>query len=146
LGFREPGTAFHITPERIFTCPGIRSKTAIKQVNGNDHLESVDIVVDGTLQRTVETPALFSFVGVTPRTDWLPDEIERDSKGFVRTGAALAQSRHWKTRRMPLLLETSQPGVFAAGDVRSGSVKRVASAVGEGAMSVRFVHEYLQQI
>jgi thioredoxin reductase (NADPH) len=121
--------------------------TVIQRMNGNGHLESVDLVVGGAgQQRTLETPAVFSFIGVTPRTDWLPAQIERDAKGFVRTGPALAQSPQWKTARMPFLLETSQPGVFAAGDVRSGSVKRVASAVGEGAMSVQFVHEYLKEM
>jgi hypothetical protein len=82
--------------------------------------------------------------GEVPRTEWLPPEIERDAKAFVRTGAALAQSPHWTARRPPFLLETSRPGVFAAGDVRSGSVKRVASAVGEGAMAVQCVHEYFK--
>jgi len=72
--------------------------------------------------------------------DWLPPEIEKDAKNFVRTGAALAQSPHWTLRRgSRFLLETSHPGVFAAGDVRADSVKRVASAVGEGAMAVMFV-------
>jgi thioredoxin reductase (NADPH) len=89
---------------------------------------------------------VFSFIGAVPRTDWLPPEIERDGKGFVRTGADLAASPHWSPRRQPFLLETSRPGVFAAGDVRSGSVKRVASAVGEGSMAVQFVHEYLKTI
>ena len=89
---------------------------------------------------------MFSFIGAVPRTDWLPPEIERDAKGFVRTGPALARSPHWTARRQPFLLETSRPGVFAAGDVRSGSVKRVASAVGEGAMAVQFVHEYLKEM
>ena len=114
---------------------------------GNGHLQAIEIVNsrDGQ-QRTVETPAVFSFIGATPRTDWLPPEIERDAKGFVRTGAAVAQSPHWGAARPPFLLETSHPGVFAAGDVRSGSVKRVASAVGEGAMSVQFVHEYLKEM
>ena len=97
-------------------------------------------------QRTVETPAVFSFIGAVPRTDWLPAEIERDDKGFVRTGTALATVPHWTRARQPFLLETSRPGVFAAGDVRSGSVKRVASAVGEGAMAVQFVHEYLKEM
>ena len=81
-----------------------------------------------------------------PRTDWLPPEIERDAKGFVETGPALAKSPHWTARRPPFLLETSRPGVFAAGDVRADSVKRVASAVGEGAMAVQFVHEYLKEM
>jgi thioredoxin reductase len=73
-------------------------------------------------------------------------EVEKDAKDFVRTGMALAKSQHWTRQRQPFLLETSRPGVFAAGDVRSGSVKRVASAVGEGAMAVQFVHEYLNEI
>ena len=82
--------------------------------------------------------------GATPRTEWLPAEIEKDEKNFVRTGIALADSPHWTLKRQPFLLETSRPGVFAAGDVRSDSVKRVASAVGEGSMSVQFVHEFLK--
>ena len=91
-------------------------------------------------------PALFSFIGAMPRTDWLPPEIERDAKGFVRTGAARGAVPPLDRRRQPFLLETSRPGVFAAGDVRSGSIKRVASAVGEGAMAVQFVHEYLKEM
>jgi thioredoxin reductase (NADPH) len=130
---------------RIEETPNIelRCNTTIQRMNGNGHLESVDLVC-GEQQQTVETPGVFSFIGATPRTDWLPDRIERDAKGFVRTGAGLADSPYWKAGRAPFLLETSCPGVFAAGDVRSGSVKRVASAVGEGAMSVQFVHEYLK--
>jgi thioredoxin reductase (NADPH) len=114
-------------------------------MRGDGHLGSVEIINNKTGQdRTVETPALFEFIGAVPRTDWLPTEIDRDAKGFVRTGAALAQSRHWTSRRQPFLLETSRPGIFAAGDVRADSIKRVASAVGEGAMAVAFVHEYLK--
>lgn len=121
--------------------------TTIRRMDGNSHLQGVEIVNANTgEQRTVETPAVFSFIGATPRTDWLPSEIERDAKGFVRTGATLSESTYWTRARTPFLLETSHPGVFAAGDVRSGSVKRVASAVGEGAMSVQFVHEYLKEM
>jgi len=121
--------------------------TTVRQMDGDGHLSSVEIVDSRTgQQRKVETPAVFSFIGASPRTDWLPGEIERDEKGFVRTGAAAAQSSHWTAARTPFLLETSRPGVFAAGDVRAGSVKRVASAVGEGAMAVQFVHEYLKQM
>ncbi len=121
--------------------------TKIRRMNGDGHLASVDIL-DGKTgkERTVETPGVFSFIGADPRTGWLPPEIERDAKGFVRTGADLALSRHSAQARQPFLLETSRPGVFAAGDVRSGSVKRVASAVGEGAMAVQFVHEYLKRM
>jgi len=118
----------------------------VRRMNGDGHLDSVEIVNKKTGQaRTVETPAVFSFIGAVPRTDWLPQEIERDAKGFVMTGTALAQSHYWTASRQPFLLETSRPGVFAAGDVRSNSVKRVASAVGEGAMAVQFVHEYLKE-
>jgi thioredoxin reductase (NADPH) len=121
--------------------------TTIRRLQGNGHLQAAEILDLKTKDsRTVQTPAVFSFIGATPRTDWLPAEIERDAKGFVRTGAALAESPHWTAARAPFLLETSHPGVFAAGDVRSGSSKRVASAVGEGAMSVHFVHEYLRQM
>ena len=94
----------------------------------------------------LDTPAVFSFIGAVPRTEWLPSEIECDAKGFVRTGPSLLLSQRWKPKRQPYLLETSHPGIFAAGDVRSGSVKRVASAVGEGSMAVQFVHEYLGEM
>jgi thioredoxin reductase (NADPH) len=123
------------------------SNTTIRRMNGDTHLVSVETVDSKTGQeRTVETPGVFSFIGAEPRTNWLPPEIERDAKGFVQTGAALARSPYWTSVRQPFLLETSRPGVFAAGDVRSGSVKRVASAVGEGAMAVQFVHECLKQM
>ena len=135
--------------QRIEQTPNIEllCNTTIRQMNGNGHLASVDIVHSKTgEERTVETPGVFSFIGADPRTSWLPPEIERDGKGFVRTGADLARSPYWTSGRQPLLLETSRPGVFAAGDVRSGSVKRVASAVGEGAMAVQFVHEHLRHM
>jgi thioredoxin reductase (NADPH) len=134
---------------RIEQTPNIEllRTTTVQRMDGDGHLASVEIV-DGLKgqRRKVETPAVFSFIGASPRTDWLPPEVERDAKGFVRTGADLAHSPHWTVARTPFLLETSRPGVFAAGDVRSGSVKRVASAVGEGAMAVQFVHEYLKQM
>jgi thioredoxin reductase (NADPH) len=121
--------------------------TTVKCMYGDGHLASVEIVnTKSGVERTLETPALFSFIGATPRTDWLPDEIETDAKKFVRTGPSLAKSAGWVLKRDPFLLETSRAGIFAAGDVRSGSVKRVASAVGEGAMAVQFVHEYLKEI
>jgi thioredoxin reductase (NADPH) len=121
--------------------------TTIRQMSGNGHLDSVNIVNGKTgEERTVETPGVFSFIGADPRTSWLPPEIERDAKGFIRTGTELARSPYWTSGRQPFLLETSRPSVFAAGDVRSGSVKRVASAVGEGAMAVQFVHECLKHM
>jgi thioredoxin reductase (NADPH) len=134
---------------RIEQTPNIEllCNTTIRRMNGNSHLASVDLVNKKTgEERTVDTQGVFSFIGADPRTNWLPPEIERDAKGFVRTGTDLAESPHWTDGRHPFLLETSRPGVFAAGDVRSGSVKRVASAVGEGAMAVQFVHERLKHM
>jgi thioredoxin reductase (NADPH) len=91
--------------------------------------------------------AVFIFIGTRPHTDWLPADVLRDSKGFVLTGRdAMADpgfARIWKAEREPLVLETSIPGVFAAGDVRFGAFNRVAAAVGEGSMVVRLAHEYL---
>jgi thioredoxin reductase (NADPH) len=135
--------------QRIEQTPNIElyTNTSIRRMTGNGHLEAIEILNSANQeQQTIQTPAVFSFIGATPRTDWLPPEIERDAKGFVRTGSAVAHSANWGATRAPYLLETSHPGVFAAGDVRSGSVKRVASAVGEGAMSVQFVHEYLKEM
>jgi thioredoxin reductase (NADPH) len=111
---------------------------------GGQRLEAVEIRNRRSLEtRTIHTPAVFTFIGAIPCTDWLPPEIETDSKGFVTTGRRVSASPHWTAEREPFLLETSRPGVFAAGDVRLGSIKRVASAVGEGAMAVHLVHEYL---
>jgi thioredoxin reductase (NADPH) len=134
---------------RIEQTPNIEVfyNTTVRCMSGDGRLSSVEIFNNKTGQaRMMETPAVFSFIGAVPRTDWLPPEIERDAKGFVLTGTALAQSRRWTAPRQPFLLETSRRGVFAAGDVRSGSSKRVASAVGEGAMAVQFVHEYLKEM
>ena len=118
----------------------------VREMDGDTHLREVEIVNNKTGEvRSLGTPALFSFIGAAPRTEWLPPEIEKDPKNFVRTGPFLAESSWWTLKRQPFMLETTRPGVFAAGDVRSGSVKRVASAVGEGAMAVMFVHEYLRE-
>jgi thioredoxin reductase (NADPH) len=93
--------------------------------------------------RTVQAAALFVLIGAQPRTDWLPDQLHRDDRGFIVTGRDLPADRPGGRATAPLPLETSMPGVFAAGDVRHGSVKRVASAVGEGSVSIRSVHQYL---
>jgi thioredoxin reductase (NADPH) len=120
--------------------------TTVVHMSGETQLEAVELVNQKSGDhRIIKAAALFSFIGATPGTAWLPPDIERDDKQFVRTGAAVAQSPRWKEGRAPLLLETSRPGVFAAGDVRSGSVKRFASAVGEGAIAVQLVHEYLKE-
>ncbi len=116
----------------------------IFHMRGDQRLEVVEIKNHRTGEmRTVRTSAVFTFIGATPCTEWLPVEIETDSKGFVKTGRLVSASPYWTADREPFLLETSRPGIFAAGDVRFGSTKRVASAVGEGAMAVQFVHEYL---
>jgi thioredoxin reductase (NADPH) len=135
--------------QRIEETPTVEvlRNTEVRRMSGDRYLRSVEIVNTKTGEvKTLDVQALFSFIGAMPRTDWLPPEIEKDAKDFVRTGSGLSQSAHWTETRQPFLLETSHPGVFAAGDVRSGSVKRVASAVGEGAMAVQFVHQYLREM
>jgi thioredoxin reductase (NADPH) len=128
----------------------VRVGTTVIEAHGEDHLERLSLCEGET--KKVETVAcghLFVFIGAAPYTDWLGDAIVRDSHGFVRTGPdLLAEGRRpagWTLDRDPLYLESSVPGVFVAGDVRSQSVKRVASAVGEGAMAVTLVHRYLEE-
>jgi thioredoxin reductase (NADPH) len=139
--------------ERILTAPNIevRHRSEVVGAYGHDHLEALDICEVGTRRvEKVETSWLFVFIGASPRTDWLGDEIVRDERGFVMTGQELMTSNaaeRWPMLgRQPFALETSMPGVFAAGDVRLESMKRVASAVGEGAMSVYLVHRYLARM
>lgn len=119
--------------------------TEIRKMTGKKHLEAVELENTQTGEHwVVNTPAVFSMIGAKPCTHWLPPEIERDEKGFIKTGPAVADAPAWKNAgRGPSPLETSQPGVFAAGDVRSGSVKRCAAAVGEGGMAVEGVHQAL---
>jgi thioredoxin reductase (NADPH) len=124
----------------------ILPRTEIKDLIGKKVLEAVELENTKTCERrTVQTSAVFSMIGAKPCTSWLPPEIERDEKGFIKTGPAVANAGPWKTiGRPPGPLETSWPGIFAAGDVRSGSVKRCAAAVGEGGMAVEGVHEVLR--
>ena len=125
----------------------VREHTEVVAAKGAGHLEQVTLRDSHTgTQEEVRTSWLFAFIGAAPRTDWLGDEIVRDAKGFIVTGRdllATPEAKRWPLARPPLALETSVPGVFAAGDVRLDSMKRVASAVGEGAMSVYLVHRYL---
>jgi thioredoxin reductase (NADPH) len=136
--------------EQIDKTPNIRLRalTEIERVEGDGHVERVALkaVSDGASQME-SADALFVFIGAKPLSDWLPAAVLRDGKGFVLTGRDLAANeaytRTWKETREPWSLETSVPGIFAGGDIRAGAMNRVASAVAEGAMVVRFVHEYL---
>jgi len=124
----------------------ILARTEIRKMMGGRVLEAVELENTKTHERRiVQTPAVFSMIGAKPYTAWLPPEIQRDEKGFIKTGHAVIDAPAWKgMSRSPAALETSWPGIFAAGDVRSGSVKRCAAAVGEGSMAVEGVHEVLR--
>lgn len=124
----------------------ILTHTEIRKMMGQKALAAIELENTKTGERqTVQTSAVFSMIGAKPCTDWLPSEIERDEKGFINTGQAVVNAPPWKgAGRLPGPLETSWPGIFAAGDVRSGSVKRCAAAVGEGGMAVESVHEVLR--
>lgn len=116
----------------------ILSCTEIRRMSGKKKLEEVELENTKTGERrVVQTPAVFSMIGAQPCTDWLPPEIDRDDRGFIKTGVAVVGSPAWQANKhQPTPLETSLPGIFAAGDVRSGSIKRCAAAVGEGGMAV----------
>lgn len=128
----------------------VLGETIITGAEGSDHLEKVILAnQNGENERTLPAGALFIFIGARPYTDWI-DALIKSEKGFIETGHSLknydAFHTYWKLHREPFLLETSIPGIFAAGDVRAGAMNRVASAVGEGAMAIKFVHEYLAEV
>ena len=128
----------------------VRTCTVVEDCQGEDHLRCVTLFDRGTGEReVVDVGHLFVFIGAAPLTDWLDGEVVRDASGFVVTGPELVvegrRPEGWDLDRDPYLLESSLPGVFVAGDVRSASVKRVASAVGEGALAVTLVHRYLAE-
>ncbi|PJJ83218.1 FAD-dependent oxidoreductase [Mucilaginibacter auburnensis] len=129
----------------------VMPKTEITSAYGSERLESLDIQDLETGETTRKTAdALYIFIGAKPFTDWLGLDIIKDDRGFIETGRDLRQNSEfgkiWKQKREPYLLETSCPGVFAAGDVRAGAMNRVASAVGEGSMAISFVHKYLAEV
>lgn len=133
--------------EQISTKANIRVETRseVVAVHGDRRLEAIEVIDRSTGTRSRrDTMALFVLIGAEASTDWLPSEIARDEHGFVLTGTDVMNAGHWKTDREPFALETSVPGIFAVGDVRSGSVKRVAASVGEGGMAIAFVHRCLQ--
>jgi thioredoxin reductase (NADPH) len=144
------GTMSRYLIDQIVKTPNVRvlPRTDVESVEGEGHVERITFrTLDDGMCRTEAVDALFVFIGTRPHSDWLPGDVLRDAKGFVLTGRDLLASegyaRVWKETREPLPLETSVPGVFAAGDVRAGAMNRVASAVGEGSMVVRLAHEYL---
>lgn len=129
----------------------VLTHSSIVEVEGQDRLQAITIANANSGQKqTVPANSLFIFIGAVPHTNWLDGLIERDKQGFILTGTDLKNHercpRGWMLKRDPFMLETSIPGIFAVGDVRCGSVKRVASAVGEGAIAIQFIHQYLSQV
>jgi thioredoxin reductase (NADPH) len=118
----------------------VRVGTSVVDGGGEGHLDHLVLSDEAGNLDTVPADALFAMIGARPHTDWLPPSVRRDDQGFVMTGPAIEDD--WPLGRRPFLLETSLPGVFAAGDVRYGSVKRVASAVGEGSVAIQMLHEF----
>ena len=137
--------------DQITETPNIRvePRTQVVSVTGNDHLECITVECADSQRQVRQTSSLFVFIGAAPRTDFLGDCVIRDKNGFIMTGPDLIvngkRPAGWPLDRDPFLLEASVPGIFCAGDVRHQSIKRVASAVGEGSIAVQFTHQYLAQ-
>jgi thioredoxin reductase (NADPH) len=124
---------------------------SLSEAHGETHLEEISVLCSDTNKiERVPASSMFIFIGALPRTDWLAGLVERDERGFILTGPDLIRDgqhpKGWTLDRDPFLLETNVPGVFAVGDVRHGSVKRVASGVGEGSVAVQFIHQYLSKV
>ena len=139
--------------DQIQRTPNIQLWThaSVAEVHGETHLEEVSVLcTDTSKTERVPANAMFIFIGAMPRTEWLADLVERDDHGFILTGPDLLwdgdKPKGWSLERDPFLLETNIPGLFAVGDVRHGSVKRVASGVGEGSVAVQFIHQYLSKV
>ncbi len=139
--------------DQIKATPNIQLWThaSVAEVHGETHLEEISVMCSDTNKvERVPASAMFIFIGALPRTDWLADIVERDERGFVLTGPDVMKGgerpKGWAPDRDPFLLETNVPGIFAVGDVRHGSVKRVASGVGEGSVAVQFIHQYLSKV
>jgi thioredoxin reductase (NADPH) len=139
--------------DQIKETPNIQvwAHASIAEAHGESHLEEISVLCsDSNKIERVPANAMFIFIGALPRTDWLGDLVERDERGFLLTGPDLIRDgqhpKGWTLDRDPFLLETNIPGIFAVGDVRHGSVKRVASGVGEGSVAVQFIHQYLSKV
>ncbi len=139
--------------DQINETPNIQlwKHASVAEVHGETHLEEISVLCSDTNKvERVPASAMFIFIGALPRTDWLGPLVERDDRGFLLTGPDLMQGgqrpKGWVLDRDPFLLETNVPGIFAVGDVRHGSVKRVASGVGEGSVAVQFIHQYLSKV
>ena len=145
-------TMSHYLIQQLASLPNVRIRTCsvVERIDGQGHMQKVWLksIPDGSITEE-DADALFIFIGTRPHSDWLPPSVLRDARGFVLTGqdARVAEgfSRQWKEAREPMLLETTVPGVFAAGDVRSGAMNRVASAVAEGSIAVRLASDYLSK-
>ncbi len=139
--------------DQIKETPNIQiwAHASVVEAHGATHLEEISVLCSDTNKiERVPASSMFIFIGALPRTDWLAGLIERDERGFILTGPDLIRDgqrpKGWGLERDPFLLETNVPGIFAVGDVRHGSVKRVASGVGEGSVAVQFIHQYLSKV
>jgi thioredoxin reductase (NADPH) len=139
--------------DQIKATPNISiwAHASVAEAHGTTHLEEISVLCSDTNKiERVPATSMFIFIGALPRTDWLAGRVERDDRGFVLTGPDLIHDgqrpKGWTPDRDPYLLETNVPGIFAVGDVRHGSVKRVASGVGEGSVAVQFIHQYLSKV
>jgi thioredoxin reductase (NADPH) len=139
--------------DQIKETPNIQvwPNASVSEVHGDTHLEEISFLCsDSNKLERVPATSMFIFIGALPETDWLADVVERDERGFILTGRDLIRDgqrpKGWTLDRSPYLLETNVPGIFAVGDVRHGSVKRVASGVGEGSVAVQFIHQYLSKV
>ncbi len=136
----------HYLVQQVEAAPNIevRLQTEIVGSAGEEWLERLQLSNGSGSIEEVDAHALFLMIGAHPDTDWLPEEISRDERGFIRTGVELADAPAWPLERRPFSLETGMPGVFAVGDIREGSMNRVAAAVGEGSIAVRLVHDLFE--